>query len=128
MSAQVHTPSNHEQQKVAPHLQAIYDTMKPHMPYQPKPLDVTKVKLTPELRGLQEHLAKNTHEIWAKLRLEQGWSHGPTRNDAEKKHPCLISYEDLPESEKVYDREISEGVLKAILSLGYTIHAASPTT
>ena len=38
-----------------------------------------------------------------------------------KKHPCLIPYADLPESEKTYDRETALGTLRAILALGYTI-------
>jgi RyR domain len=38
-----------------------------------------------------------------------------------KKHPRLVSYEELPESEKEYDRHAAMGTLKAMLALGYRI-------
>ena len=94
----------------------------PNRKYQPNPINVSKIRLTPELSELLERLARNTHDVWAQLRLEQGWTYGPTRNDKEKKHPCLVPYEELPESEKDYDRGTSEGILKVIMSQGYTIH------
>jgi hypothetical protein len=97
------------------------------MRYQPKPLDVTHVQLGPELSELLEKLARNTHDLWGQLRIKQGWTYGPARDDAKKQHPCLVPYEDLPESEKAYDRETSEGILKAILSLGCTIQVPQGT-
>ena len=36
-------------------------------------------------------------------------------------HPCLVSYDQLPESEKEYDRNTSMEAIKAILHLGYRI-------
>lgn len=36
-------------------------------------------------------------------------------------HPCLIAYEDLPEKEKIYDRNSSIETLKLILKLGFEI-------
>ena len=38
-----------------------------------------------------------------------------------KEHPCLISYEELPESEKEYDRNTAIQTLKAIIALCYRI-------
>ena len=66
-------------------------------------------------------MAKNVHEVWAKTRIEQGWTFGPQRDDANKKHPCLVPYEQLPEEEKVYDRNTSIETLKFIISNGFTI-------
>jgi len=91
------------------------------MNYRPNPLDTSGVELPPELRPLMEHLAENTHEIWASQRLQDGWTLGPTRDDTAKKHPCLIPYSELPESEKDYDRRVSAETLKAILKLGFRI-------
>ena len=54
-------------------------------------------------------------------RLAEGWSYGVRRDDRDKRHPCLVPYDNLPESEKEYDRITALGTLKAILSLGYTI-------
>jgi ryanodine receptor 2 len=94
------------------------------MMYTPNPLDTATVVLPPDLMALTERLAENTHEVWAKARLEQGWTYGPTRDDGAKTHPCLIPYAALPESEKVYDRNTATETLRAIIVLGYTIRPA----
>lgn len=89
--------------------------------YNPAPIDTTKVKLDEGILRLTELLAKNTHEVWAAGRKAQGWSYGPERNDEEKKHPCLVPYEELSDDEKSYDRNTALETLKCIISLGYTI-------
>ena len=89
--------------------------------YVPQPIDTKDVVLPKELNSLVEQMAKNVHEIWAETRISQGWTYGPERNDAEKKHPCLVPYEELPEEEKVYDRNTSTETLKFILKSGFDI-------
>src|SRR5438874_122408 len=91
------------------------------MSYQPKPIATAGVTLPPELIDLTEHLAENAHELWAIQRLKDGWAYGPQRDDHAKKHPCLVPYNDLLDSEKEYDRQAALGTLKAILKLGYQI-------
>src|ERR1039458_4934846 len=75
----------------------------PRMSYQPKPIDTEGATLPQELLPLTERLAENAHDLWAAQRLAQGWSFGPQRDDKAKKHPCLVPYNELPESEKEYD-------------------------
>lgn len=91
------------------------------MDYTPKPIDTSKVMLPEELLQLVESMAKNVHEVWARTRIEQGWTYGPERIDAEKKHPCLVPYDQLPEEEKVFDRNTSLETLKFIISEGFEI-------
>lgn len=91
------------------------------MTYTPKPIDTSAVALSPDIAELTERLAKNTHELWAQRRLSDGWTYGTARDDKSKKHPGLIRYEDLPDSEKEYDRQTAMGTLKAIVALGYRI-------
>ena len=93
----------------------------PAQTYHPKPVDIEKVILKPELEDLVERLAQNAHELWAEQRLKDGWVWGEKRDDTAKKHPCLIAYNALPESEKEYDRVITRGLLKTILAFGYSI-------
>jgi RyR domain len=90
--------------------------------YRPEPIDTSAVKLPASLQQLLEKLAANTHEVWAAQRISQGWTLGPTRNDAKKQHPSLIPYVELSEEEKQYDRQTAGETLKVVLSLGYTIH------
>ena len=89
--------------------------------YKPTPIDTSDVALSEEILKLTELLAKNTHEVWAAGRLNQGWTYGAERNDEEKKHPCLIEYEELSDDEKLYDRNTALETLKCIIKLGYTI-------
>ena len=89
--------------------------------YIPQPIDTSDVKLPKELENLVEQMAKNVHEVWALTRIAQGWTYGAERNDALKHHPCLIPYEELPESEKEYDCNTSVETLKLILKLGFKV-------
>ena len=89
--------------------------------YIPQPVDTSQVELSEELLELAERMAENVHDVWAKTRIEQGWTYGPERDDDTKKHPCLIPYNQLPEEEKVYDRNTSIETLKFILEKGFEI-------
>lgn len=89
--------------------------------YVPQPVDTSDIELPNELNILIEEMAKNVHEIWAKNRMEQGWSYGKERNDMLKHNPCLLPYEELPENEKIYDRDSAIETLKLITKLGFKI-------
>ena len=89
--------------------------------YIPSPLDTRDIKLPGELDSLIEQLAKNVHEVWAAGRVADGWTYGEERDDVKKTHPCLVPYEQLPESEKEYDRRTAIGTLKFIIAQGFDI-------
>ena len=89
--------------------------------YIPQPLDSSDIQLPKELNELVEQMAKNVHEVWAQTRISQGWTYGAERNDTLKQHPCLVPYEDLPEEERVYDRNTAISTLKLITKLGFKI-------
>lgn len=89
--------------------------------YVPQPIDTHDVELPKEIYPLIEKLAKNVHEVWSQNRLKDGWTYGEVRDDTKKQHPCLIAYEELPESEKEYDRHTAMESLKLILKFGFKI-------
>ncbi|MBO7651383.1 MAG: Ryanodine receptor Ryr [Bacteroidales bacterium] len=89
--------------------------------YTPKPIDTSDVVISEELTLLMEQIARNVHEVWAAGRINEGWTYGPELNGALKKHPCLVDYDELPESEKDYDRRTAMGTLKLILKLGWKL-------
>jgi ryanodine receptor 2 len=89
--------------------------------YIPQPMDTSDVQLPQELDELVETLAENVHEVWAKSRIDQGWTYGPERSDDLKQHPCLVPYGELPEVEKAYDRDTALGTLKFIVKSGFKI-------
>ena len=95
------------------------------MSYEPKSPDLSTVELPKDLINLVEQLAEITHDNWVRQRLADGWVHGQHRDDLLKEHPCIVPYDDLPESEKEYDRKISLGVVQGMLALGYRVETPS---
>jgi len=91
------------------------------MSYKPRPIATDGVELPEDLLPLTERLAENTHELWAAQRIATGWRYGTQRDDVQRLHPGLVPYDQLPESEKAYDRITALGTLRTILKLGYRI-------
>jgi len=55
--------------------------------------------------------------VWAKKRVEDGWQHSPARSDQIKVHTSPVPYDELPDSEKDYDRVVVEQVIRAVVAL-----------
>ena len=89
--------------------------------YIPVPLDLSLVVLPESLIQLSERIAENVHEVWAKARIDEGWTYGEKRDDIHKKHPCLVPYDELPEEEKEYDRNTAMNTIKMVKKLGFRI-------
>lgn len=89
--------------------------------YIPQPINTKGVVLPEELDVLAEEIAKNVHEVWSEGRMKDGWTYGEERDDTKKRHPCLVPYENLTETEKEYDRNTSQETLKLIMKLGFKI-------
>ena len=94
------------------------------MTYRPRPIDTTGIELGEDLDALVEALAANVHEHWSEQRMSEGWTYGRGRDDAAKAHPDLVPYDQLPESEKAYDRLTVVQTLKAVVAMGYRIEKA----
>ncbi|MBQ3119231.1 MAG: Ryanodine receptor Ryr [Clostridia bacterium] len=89
--------------------------------YIPKPQDTSGVALSQEILEMTEQIAKNTHENWAKNKIEDGWVYGKELDDDKKTHPCLIEYEKLSEEDKDYDRTTAMEAIKLLIKNGYKI-------
>lgn len=89
--------------------------------YTPEPMDLSSVDLPESLIQLSERIAENVHEVWAKARMDEGWTYGGKRDDIHKKHPCLVPYDELLEEEKEYDRNTAMNTIKMVKKLGFRI-------
>ena len=89
--------------------------------YIAEPMDLSLVDLPESLIQLSERIAENVHEVWAKARIDEGWTYGEKRDDIHKKHPCLVPYDELPEEEKEYDRNTAMNTIKMVKKLGFRI-------
>lgn len=52
-----------------------------------------------------ERMSELEHGRWNVERLRDGWRYGKVRDDATKIHDCLLSWSDLPEDIRGYDRD-----------------------
>lgn len=89
--------------------------------YTPKPIDTSDIKLQEELLALTEKIAANIHNVWACGRISESWVYGEVKDPAKKTTPLLVPYDELPESEKDYDRNTALETIKLVLKLGYQI-------
>ncbi|MCD8105135.1 MAG: Ryanodine receptor Ryr [Lachnospiraceae bacterium] len=89
--------------------------------YNPKPVDTSEVVLPQELLALTEKIAENVHDVWAVGRIREGWTYGEVKDVEKKTTPQLVPYDELPESEKDFDRNTAFETIKLIVKMGYRI-------
>lgn len=89
--------------------------------YNPQPINVEDIDLDGDLEELTEAIAENAHDIWARARMDEGWTYGLVRNDTLRQHPDLVPYAQLPDSEKEYDRLMAMNTLRLVHRLGFDI-------
>lgn len=85
-----------------------------------KPADPNEA-LPAGLSSLIEKLAEHVHDTWMEGRRREGWIYGKSRDDRLRTHPGMVPYEDLPDSEKEYDRRTALATIRAIHAFGYRI-------
>lgn len=88
--------------------------------YIPSPV-MTDKELPTEILLILEPMAQNVHDQWAAGRIATGWKFGAERNESSKEHPSLIAYNELPETEKEYDRQTVLATLHYLLDKGFEI-------
>ena len=89
--------------------------------YIPKPINTDDIELPDDLLELSERIAENAHEVWAQGRVNEGWTYGEKKDSVKKTTPCMVPYDQLPESEKAYDRNTVLETIKLIIKFGYNI-------
>ena len=89
--------------------------------YNLKPEDTSNISIPTDLQSLIEKIAENVHEVWAAQRISEGWVYGQAKDSSLKTTPCLVPYNELPESEKEYDRSTAVETIKLVIKLGYEI-------
>lgn len=80
-----------------------------HIPFKIRAAGLDPVTVTPAdwarlSSGQIETLARMEHARWAAYYWMTGWTFDPVRDDARKRHPNLVPYDDLDEPTKDYDR------------------------
>ncbi|XP_041340258.1 ryanodine receptor 1-like, partial [Pyrgilauda ruficollis] len=96
--------------------------------YKPAPLDLSHVRLTPAQLTLVDRLAENGHNVWARDRVQQGWTYSTTQDIKNKRNPRLVPYNLLDEGTKATNRESLCQAVRTLLGYGYNIEPPDQET
>jgi len=61
-----------------------------------------------------EVIARAIHEVWMEAKIKDGWQYSPVTNKREKKHNCLVIYDNLSEEDKQSDRDIAKKIISIL--------------
>ncbi|XP_062134846.1 ryanodine receptor isoform X8 [Drosophila sulfurigaster albostrigata] len=89
--------------------------------YKPAPLDLSAVTLTPKLEELVDQLAENTHNLWARERIQQGWTYGLNEDSENHRSPHLVPYSKVDEAIKKANRDTASETVRTLLVYGYVL-------
>lgn len=74
------------------------------------------------INGVRFHInnpkanASASHENWYAEKQADGWSYGPEKDPINKRHPCFVPFEELPEAQKTKDH-IFRSVVHAMVAI-----------
>jgi hypothetical protein len=63
--------------------------------------------------------AEQQHQAWCDEKIAKGWTHGAVKDAAEKTHPCLVPYDQLPAEQQVKDA-LFGAVVRVVLGIPLT--------
>jgi hypothetical protein len=66
-----------------------------------------------------EQLAVMEHQRWLDERQRNGWTYGPTRDDVAKRHPSLVPWSKLSESEREKNRAAVRAIPALLFRAGF---------
>ncbi|XP_075211293.1 ryanodine receptor [Lycorma delicatula] len=89
--------------------------------YKPAPLDLTAITLNPKMEELVDQLAENTHNLWAKERIQQGWTYGLNEDPDMLRSPHLVPYSKVDDAIKKANRDTASETVRTLLVYGYNL-------
>uniref|UniRef100_A0A803SYT7 Ryanodine receptor 1 n=1 Tax=Anolis carolinensis TaxID=28377 RepID=A0A803SYT7_ANOCA len=92
------------------------------------PLDLNHIKLTPAQNTLVDKLAENGHNVWARDRVQQGWTYSMLQDIKNKRNPRLVPYSLLDERTKKTNRDSLREAVRTLIGYGYNIEPPDQET
>uniref|UniRef100_T1JNF8 Ryanodine receptor n=1 Tax=Strigamia maritima TaxID=126957 RepID=T1JNF8_STRMM len=89
--------------------------------YKPAPLDLSAITLSAKMEELVDHLAENTHNMWAKERVQQGWTYGLNEDNENKRSPHLVPYSKVDDAIKKANRDTASETVRTLIAYGYNL-------
>lgn len=96
--------------------------------YRPSPMELDRIKLPAGWESIREAAARAVHDAWMQQRKEDGWEEGEQRDDGLRTNPCMIAYDQLPDSDKAYDIATAEVTMKSVIAFGYVVQPKAEGT
>ena len=82
----------------------------------------------PDFTGPEvERMAELEHGRWNIERLRDGWRYGKSRDDARKFHDCLVSWQELPDDIREYDRDAVRVFPEILAKAGLEVRRRDPS-
>lgn len=69
-----------------------------------------------------EMMAEMEHGRWNAERLSAGWKWGKEKDANKKVSPYLVSWSELPEKQKVWDRNMVRGIPEYLAAVGLEVY------
>ena len=73
------------------------------------------------MEELVDLLSENTHNLWAKERIGQGWTYGLNEDPDCKRSPHLLPYLYVDEAIKIANRNTASETVRTLLVYGYVL-------
>ncbi|KAE9543520.1 hypothetical protein AGLY_002320 [Aphis glycines] len=89
--------------------------------YKPAPLDLSAINLSGKMEELIDQLAENTHNLWAKERIQQGWTYGLNEELQMLRSPHLVPYSKVDDAIKKANRDTASETVRTLLVYGYNL-------
>ncbi|CAH1792824.1 unnamed protein product, partial [Owenia fusiformis] len=70
---------------------------------------------------LVDCLAENTHNVWARDRIKQGWTYGVIEDQYTRRSPHLVPYNKVDPLIKKANRETANETVRTLLAYGYQL-------
>ncbi|KAH9493479.1 Ryanodine receptor 2 [Dermatophagoides farinae] len=93
--------------------------------YKPAPMDLSQIELTAKMNTLVDLLAENTHNVWAKERISQGWTYGRLEDHLMRRSPHLVPYKLVDDVIKKANRDTATETVKTLIAYGYNLEPPS---
>lgn len=68
-----------------------------------------------------EILAIEEHKRWMQMKVDLGYTCGTEKNETKKTHPCMVEWAQLPEGERVKDRDAVRAIPRLFAEIGQRV-------
>lgn len=86
--------------------------------YKPAPLDTREIELGEKMMELVDLLAKNTHNVWAREKINRGWTYGVNEDPIHKRSPHLVPYEVVDARIKQANKDTAAETIRTLMLYG----------